>query len=494
MSSAGPPLSPPRPSPARGGGGGGKGPHPPRLMPTKPLGLDSSQLKARLYATSEIHCSTRPALKVVRRKPTDDDSSQKTKKPKLDPLPALSAYQRQLHHRIHGPEEPLPDFLAKRVKSGTLKPLKRASTSPVPDLPRELRERQKSLESLRELPPPHVERPCYPSPSPPYARSSTSPPRRVSPRRKTQTPSSIVRKKSSTLLLNSDPNCVLTRYSPPLESLTDPLEIIERLKREPQLGFLYLSPVDSQKSVRYNPYNLRVVIHSKVNPQDYSTVSLRGVTRLLMGREAEFTELEQWVLDYKHFNQLSKIKTFSKFRLWKAFSTWKKNVRWRKMQQCKKFLEAELFILNDHLRPALLELRLQCESHCQNMLMAAIELSTTYTLEEFKTCHFTKMRLVSISLSELHQWVRGRVRQACEEGLEALEFVPDPAEEMSEGSPQHGAPPPPPPLPQPCGRRRRRGCGRGKEPAGDRTCPTGPSREDVIHGAGGQEGPLPEAH
>ena len=64
------------------------------------------------------------------------------------------------------------------------------------------------------------------------------------------------------------------------------------------------------------------------------------------------------------------------------------------MQQCRKSLNADLFILNDHLRPALLELRLQCETHCQNMLMAAIEPSTTYTLEEFKTCHFTKMQLV----------------------------------------------------------------------------------------------------
>ena len=174
--------------------------------------------------------------------------------------PALSAYQRQLHHKIHGPKEPLPDSLTKRVKSGLIKPLKRTSTSPIPDLPQELLEKQKSLEGLRELSPPDSKRPHHPSSSlpPPYARSSTSPPRRTSPRRKTQG-SSIVRKKSSTLLLNSDPNCVLTRYSPPLESLTDPLEIIERLKREPQLGFLYLTPVDSQKSVRYNPYNLRCV-------------------------------------------------------------------------------------------------------------------------------------------------------------------------------------------------------------------------------------------
>jgi len=59
------------------------------------------------------------------------------------------------------------------------------------------------------------------------------------------------------VLLNSDPESVLTRYSPPLEMLVDPLEIVERLQREPELGFLYLSSVEDETSVRYNPYNLR---------------------------------------------------------------------------------------------------------------------------------------------------------------------------------------------------------------------------------------------
>ena len=74
---------------------------------------------------------------------------------------------------------------------------------------------------------------------------------------------------------------------------------------------------------------IRVVVHSKVNPNDYSTLSIAGVTRLLNGKEAEFTELEQWVIDYKHFQRLINIKTFAKFRIWKAFSVWRRNVRWR---------------------------------------------------------------------------------------------------------------------------------------------------------------------
>lgn len=66
---------------------------------------------------------------------------------------------------------------------------------------------------------------------------------------------------SSALMVNTDPGMVITRFSPPLEYLTDPLEIIERLKREPELGFLYLTP--EKKSLHYNPYNLRYVIRPK---------------------------------------------------------------------------------------------------------------------------------------------------------------------------------------------------------------------------------------
>ena len=34
----------------------------------QPMGMDANQLKARLYATSEVHSNTRPQFKVVRRR------------------------------------------------------------------------------------------------------------------------------------------------------------------------------------------------------------------------------------------------------------------------------------------------------------------------------------------------------------------------------------------------------------------------------------------
>ena len=72
-----------------------------------------------------------------------------------------------------------------------------------------------------------------------------------------------------------------------------------------------------------------MVVHSKVNHNDYTTLSLNGVTRLVNGSEAEFLEVDQWLKDYDNFNKLHKIKTFALFRKWKLFATWKKNVRKR---------------------------------------------------------------------------------------------------------------------------------------------------------------------
>ena len=76
-------------------------------------------------------------------------------------------------------------------------------------------------------------------------------------------------------------------------------------------------------------FSCRVVVHSKVNKNDYTTLSLNGFTRLVNGTEAEFVKIDQWLKDYENFNHLLKIKTFAVFKKWKMFATWRMNVRKR---------------------------------------------------------------------------------------------------------------------------------------------------------------------
>lgn len=167
--------------------------------------------------------------------------------------PALSAYQRHLHHDIHGPDEPLPETLAKRHKSGTVNPVEGTAIHTLPKLPEQLLDKQKSLTELREIP----HRPILHQDSDTAMGHADIRRINLPSSKKRGQISGVKKKRSSALLLQSDPNTVVTCYSPPLESVTDPLEIVERLKREPELGFLYLTPVDGLKSIRYNPYNLR---------------------------------------------------------------------------------------------------------------------------------------------------------------------------------------------------------------------------------------------
>lgn len=68
----------------------------------------------------------------------------------------------------------------------------------------------------------------------------------------------------------------------------------------------------------------------------------------------------------------------------------------RKMELCKASLKENLFILHPRLSPALLAIQEKCASNLKDKLMAAIESSTTYTLEEFKRCHHVKLQLVMI--------------------------------------------------------------------------------------------------
>ena len=180
--------------------------------------------------------------------------------PLLSMQPALSAYQREKDLAI------LKDAMDtkavvqhlepshKKSRQGQVEPLNTGRTSELPDLPIELRERQKSLTSLRQLSPssPLATSPLY-TPHPPTSRdqsSMTRPKRSSTYRRK----SSHARRSTSFL---APDDCIATCGPVPLESLRDPLDVVERLKAEPELGFLYMMPVYGRHSSKYNPYYVK---------------------------------------------------------------------------------------------------------------------------------------------------------------------------------------------------------------------------------------------
>ena len=205
--------------------------------PPQSVGVDRLDLQARLHAQPDVLSPNKPlALKVIRRpKP---NQGQPLPKQKLEPLPALSAYQRKKSEELlktspQKRQEKDSTELKLTRKEGTLEPLPK--TPSLPELPTDLVKQQRTLSSRRIVPFP------------------------LSPTQSRKSRSSIRRSTQSALYLTTDPDKVITKYSPPLEVLDNPLDIIDRLRKEPELGFLYLTPVNDTNFTHYNPYNLRSV-------------------------------------------------------------------------------------------------------------------------------------------------------------------------------------------------------------------------------------------
>jgi hypothetical protein len=43
----------------------------------------------------------------------------------------------------------------------------------------------------------------------------------------------------------------------PLEDIRDPIQILTLIRKNPKLGFLYLTPAVDRSSIEYNPYNIK---------------------------------------------------------------------------------------------------------------------------------------------------------------------------------------------------------------------------------------------
>ena len=186
---------------------------------SQPVGVDKRELQYRLYGRPDVLSPSKPVeLKAVRKSSALQSMKalQLRQREKLEPLPSLSAYQKKKNEQV----------------------LKFDDHS---ELQQQQKDKLLRVPSLPEI---------------------TQPPVKISPIGSRLTGSFLQMKrkqslsrKQSALFLNTDPSLVITKYYPPLEHITDPLEIIERLKKEPELGFLYLTPVNS--SPHYNPYDLR---------------------------------------------------------------------------------------------------------------------------------------------------------------------------------------------------------------------------------------------
>ncbi|GBG29459.1 Dynein heavy chain 1, axonemal [Hondaea fermentalgiana] len=211
---------------------------------------------------------------------------------------------------------------------------------------------------------------------------------------------------------------------------SDPVSFASQLKLTPKQnqefengGFFYLRPRAAFNSV----YELRVVDHKNVDPEDYFTLSREGVTHFT-DSQAEFTPMDLWEHEFRIFSKMKSISFFARFRVWKNFTMWKRNVRGAKRKIGSEVLQKQLFILNNRLRESLLQIRQMCLSLGARRLVSA-DRSKTYTLDEFRETQRAHREKLQLSVIEVSDEIRRIVRDACDhvldEFLEHNEIVAD---------------------------------------------------------------------
>ena len=115
----------------------------------------------------------------------------------------------------------------KTRRRDVVEPLER-TTSPLPNLPEDLKSKQEKIDSVAQI-------------------NTVSPQRQTSPKQKSnQFHEPVVNKSAMPRKTDVIP-----------EGLSDPLQIISLIRENSKLGFLYMTPAVDRSSILYNPYNLK---------------------------------------------------------------------------------------------------------------------------------------------------------------------------------------------------------------------------------------------
>ncbi|KAM4603926.1 dynein axonemal heavy chain 6 [Polymixia lowei] len=206
-------------------------------------------------------------------------------------------------------------------------------------------------------------------------------------------------------------------------NICSPPDIVRTFRNNPHLGFLYMISAVPKSSIEYNPYNLKTVLHKNVNKQDYLTVSSSGVLSVCEDVH-DFVPLERWEQEYHYHRRLLRIPIFALFRKWKAFRVWRTNVRSRKIHKDRKSLQQRLFIVNEALRPALIDIREMCYQ-ISDLGLCHIEKNHTYMLQEFQEAQFKQLVEVTARLEEFRQLVKEMAMCACRTAMLEAGYTPD---------------------------------------------------------------------
>ncbi|XP_076676367.1 dynein heavy chain at 16F [Andrena cerasifolii] len=204
--------------------------------------------------------------------------------------------------------------------------------------------------------------------------------------------------------------------------LVDQLELMQKIRDDPKVGFFYMVYAVEQSSKYFTPYALKVV-HYKDVGHIYMTISASGVTQYTPD-EMNFTPIEQWEREYIFYLKLLKIRSFVVFRRWKAFYVWRKSVSCRKFIEARNILQDNLFISDPILSKSLLKIKSMCSIFLDSSFFDGAvteKLLPFYFVER----QFAQLELIRDKLDEFRRLALDIVNNACLGALLSAGYTPD---------------------------------------------------------------------
>ncbi|EAR94576.2 dynein heavy chain (macronuclear) [Tetrahymena thermophila SB210] len=222
----------------------------------------------------------------------------------------------------------------------------------------------------------------------------------------------------------------LQKKQPFFNDYLSPIDFISLIRTDAEMKdeFCYLNQIG------LNCYDWKIVPFSERNPQNYMTISRRGIVHFKES-EVRFMRLDEWEREHELYHNTANIHFFKTFRMWKNFFLWKKLMKRNIMKECSKILEYKLLLLDPVMRESLIKIRSECIEQKQ-ALFFDVKFTQPVKFDEFKVKaeNYRKNHLVN-QVNSHQSIIMNIIQAACDFSLKKFKRdfrIPNKDEDISD--------------------------------------------------------------
>ena len=163
------------------------------------------------------------------------------------------------------------------------------------------------------------------------------------------------------------------------EKNVGPTMIFDFFKSFPYMcqDFFYLNK-------RSHPYDYHVVEFRDKNPEEYMTISCKGVTQFI-NKKTYFLSQEDWLVEERMYHNLQKIDFFKNYKINKNFRIWRNMMKRHHLEDISNTLNDKLFVTIIPSRKAILSIRNECLQFEESCRMFMTDMRDTFEIEKFES-------------------------------------------------------------------------------------------------------------